>query len=84
MARFNGVELTEETILKTREWFANNAHECIEEVRSGKVKVNDPEAYYAWCEECIKDAMEGRYDHTLAFLQRAYFIQTEESIALLP
>lgn len=83
MARFNGVELTEETIQKTREWFANNARECIEEVRSGKVKVNDPEAYFTWCEERAKSALNGGIDHTFTFLQRAYFIQTGKSIPLL-
>jgi hypothetical protein len=83
MAQFNGVVLTEDTMQKTREWFANNARECIEEVRSGEVKVNDPEAYYTWCEERAKRALEGHYDHTFAFLQRAYFIQTGKSIAFL-
>lgn len=84
MARFAGVELTEESILKTREWFANNAKECIDEVRCGKVKVNDPESYFQWCETRIKDALTGRNDHSVTFLQRAYFIQTGESVALLP
>lgn len=84
MAHFAGVELTEETIQKTREWFANNDQECIEEVCSGKVNVNDPEVYILWCEKRAKSALEGGIDHTLTFLQRAYFIQTGEMVALLP
>lgn len=84
MAQFAGVELTEETIQKTRKWFADNAQACIDEVRSGEVKVNDPEAYFAWREESIKDAIECRNDNTLTFLQRAHYIQTGDCIALLP
>lgn len=84
MAKFAGIELTEESIQKAREWFADNAQGCIDEVLSGKVKVNDPESYFAWRREQISDAMEGRNDHTLTFLQRAHYIQTGECIALLP
>jgi len=84
MARFAGVELTIESIQKTREWFAKNAQECIEEVNSGKVKVNDPESYFQWCKIRMEDAIVGRNDHTLTFLQRAHYIQTGECVALLP
>lgn len=84
MTKFAGVELTEETIQKTRVWFHDNALDCIEEVRSGKVMVNDPESYFSWREEQAADALKGNSDHTVAFLQKAYFIQTGESVALLP
>lgn len=82
--KFAGVELTEESILKAREWFADNARGCIEEVQNGSVKVNDPESYFKWCEERVKDALAGHNDHTLTFLQRAHYIQTGECVALLP
>lgn len=82
--KFSGVELTDESIQKAREWFRDNALACIEEVRSGEVKVNDPEEYFAWCNERAKNAMEGKSDHTFAFMQRAHFIQTGECVALLP
>ena len=82
--KFNGVKLTEESILKARQWYVDNARGCIEEVQNGSVKVNDPEAYIKWREKQIEDALAGRYDHTLAFLQRAYYIQTGECVALLP
>ncbi|MED3792401.1 hypothetical protein P4571_08090 [Niallia alba] len=84
MLNFNGVQLTEESIQETRKWFANNAIACIEEVKSGEVYVNDREYYFTWREKEAKEYMEGKYDHVLVFLQRAYFIQTGESIALLP
>lgn len=84
MLKFNGVELTKESIEKTRKWFSNNAIACIEEVKSGKVYVNDKECYFNWRNKEAKEYMEGKHDHTVTFLQRAYFIQTGESIALLP
>ena len=84
MAKFAGVELTEESMQKTREWFADNAQGCIDEVVSGDVRVNDPETYFQMCETRKEDAIAGRYDNTLAFLQRAHYIQTGECIALLP
>lgn len=81
---FNGVHLTEATIQKTRKWFADNCMACIEEVKSGKQHVNDPEEYFAYEEQSAKEYMNGDNDHIIAFLQRAYFIQTGESVALLP
>ncbi|WP_124115428.1 hypothetical protein [Paenibacillus xylanexedens] len=82
--RFNGLELTEESIQKTRQLFADISLACIEEVECGKVRVNDPESYFAWRKEEAKEVMEGKADHTLTFLQRAYYVQTGESVALLP
>jgi hypothetical protein len=76
--------ITPESMQAAREWFAANALACIEEVKTGKVKVNDPKRYFAWCQQRHADALAGKNDHTLAFLQRAYFIQTGECPALLP
>jgi hypothetical protein len=84
MPRFAGVELTAESIQKTREWFADNAQGCIDEVINGEVEVNDIESYIQWRKESINEALKGGYDHTLSFLQRAHTIQTGECIALLP
>ena len=84
MSRFNGTQLTQETIVATRQHFADIDQACIDEVKSGAVRVNDPASYFAWCEQRAKDGMEGKHDHTLTFLQRAYWIQTGEMIALLP
>jgi hypothetical protein len=81
---FNGEQLTEETIQKTEKWFADNAIACIEEVKSGKVFANDHESYFKWMNDTAKEYIEGTYSVTVAFLQRAYFIQTGECVALLP
>jgi hypothetical protein len=82
--KFNGVTLTQDTIQKARQWFADNAQACIDEVRSGEVKVNDPESYFEWRKQSASDTLDGKNDHTFAFLQCAYWIQTGECIALLP
>jgi len=81
--QFNGVELTEETILKTRKWFSDNAIACIEEVKSGKVFVNDQENYFKWESNKAKEYIDGKHDNVIAFLQRAHYIQTGEWVALL-
>jgi hypothetical protein len=81
--KFNGVEIRPEVIVQTRQWFADNAQACIDEVKSGAVRVNNPEEYFEWKESDKVDAMSGAFDHSLTFLQRAYSIQTGEFIALL-
>ena len=83
MASFNGTPLTDTTIRRTRQWFADNAQACIDNARSGETRVNDLESYCAWREKSIEDSLAGEGDHTFAFLQRAYFIQTGESVPLL-
>jgi hypothetical protein len=82
--QFNGVLLTNESIQSTRKWFSDNSIACIEEVKNGKVWVNDEEYYFNWRNKAAKEYIEGLHDHTVAFLQRAYFIQTGECVALLP
>jgi hypothetical protein len=84
MYKFNRVELAEESIQKTRKWFHDNSIACIEEAESGKVYVNNLEEYATWRNREAKEYMEGCHDHTVTFLQRAYYIQTGESVALLP
>ena len=76
--------LTPETIRATRQWFADNAHACIEDARTGVTRVNDVEDYAAWQSRCAREALAGDYDHSLTFLQRATYIQTGECPALLP
>jgi NOL1/NOP2/fmu family ribosome biogenesis protein len=83
MLKFNGVELTNETIQKTRKWFSDNAIACIEEVKNGKVMVNDQNSYFEMRNKQAKEYIEGKHAITFTFLQRAYFIQTGESVALL-
>lgn len=84
MARFNGTDLTPETMQATRQWFHDNAMACIEEAAERRETMNDYEGYVAWRRQAAQDSLDGKGDHTLAFLQRAYFMQTGESVALLP
>ena len=83
MARFNGVELTPEAIEEARAWFIQNARECVADAESGRQRVNDLESYRAWRLQHIADLEAGRGLYSVAFLQRAYFLQTGESVPLL-
>jgi len=77
------MQLTPESIQAARQWYADNALACIAEAREGKVKVNDPEAYYLECRQRHADALAGKFDSSLAFRQRAQFIQTGECVPIL-
>lgn len=82
--KFNGTDITKESVAACREWFANNADEIIKEAKSGLYHVNDLQAWVNIQEQRKVRAMAGEFDHTLTFMQRAYYIQTGESVALLP
>ena len=83
--KVNSVEITQETILKTREWFIKNSNDCIEYVRinDGVFKCNDPDGWISMLEQDKIDTANGKYDHYLGFLQKAYYIQTGNSVPLL-
>jgi hypothetical protein len=83
MPKFNNVELSVDTMQQTRQHFADNSMACINEVLSGSVKVNDKEEYFAWMRSNARCALSGKLDHTFTFLQRAYWLQTGEMVALL-
>lgn len=76
--------LGQASILAARQWFHNNALACIREVLDGKVKVNDQESYFEERTATAAAYLRGDNDHTLAFKQQAYYIQTGECIAILP
>lgn len=78
------MKLTQETILITRQWFADNAQACIDQAVSGEVFVNNLGDYIESQMQQIEDCLEGKWDHTFAFQQRAVYIQTGECHALLP
>lgn len=80
---FNGVQLTDETIQKTRKICHDDALASIVEAESGKTYVNDFEYFSKWKKIDAKKYMAGEYDNVVAFLQRAYYIQTGESVPLL-
>lgn len=82
--RFNGEKLNEESVKKAIQFFADNCQGMIDEVKNGTVKVNDPEGYIKYCEKQKQKWLNGDFKISLTFLQHAYYIQTGESIALLP
>lgn len=82
--KFNGKEITEKTILKTREHFISIENECLNDVVWGTTKVNDPEKYIESGKSNVRSFKSGEFDHTLTFMQRAYYLQEGESIPLLP
>lgn len=76
--------ITQETVIKTRQWFAENAQACIDEAISGKVCVNDLPLYVKQMEKRKAESISGKNDHTFTFRQKAVYIQTGEYHALLP
>lgn len=80
------VILTVETLAKTFTWFADNQRACAAAAKAGEFFVNDLARYTADCE-----AHAAAYDRhetsgnrlSLTFLQRAYFIQSGESVPML-
>lgn len=78
------MKLTQGTIQATREWFANNQMAQIDDVQSGRVKVNHPDAYFARCLQNRADVLAGKRDHGFTFQQRAAYIQTGEMLPFLP
>ncbi len=79
----NGIEITEYTVLATRQHFIDIYRRCIADVLSGETKVNDIDDCIKWREKHIIDMEQGKSDHTLTFLQCALWLQTGECIALL-
>lgn len=87
MPKFNNTELTPATMQATRQHFADNKQAQIDEILSGAVKLpshNPQELHFARLRADAKECLAGTFDHTFTFLQRAYWIQTGEMIALLP
>lgn len=81
----NGQEitLTNDTIQKTKEYFIDNAKQCIDDAVNGVVTVNDLEKcvrYYLDRIEKIKSYER----YSLAFIQKAVEIQTGVCCAILP
>lgn len=84
---FNGVTITQESIIACRKWFADNADACIREAEDGTAPLASHypiELYREKMVERKEAALAGEFDHTFTFIQRAHYIQTGECIALLP
>lgn len=85
--KFNGVQITEESIHACRQWFADNADACVRGAEDGTAPLASHyplELYRNKMAERKASALAGEFDHNFAFMQRAYYIQTGESVALLP
>jgi len=81
---FNGEQLTPETIEKTKEHFVDIYKKCIAQAKTGEMKVNDLESYIVWQEKNIAAIFEPKDSYSFTFVQRAYWLQTGQMIALLP
>lgn len=77
------MELTKESMQAAREYFAKNALQCIADVQNGTVRVNDPDAYFAYCRQRHDDTLAGKNDHTFTLRQYAYYLQTGVCVPLL-
>lgn len=91
--KFNGVEITQETIVRTRRHFADNCTLCAasaieygsiskDQLQEGKFFVNDLAGYIADRQAVALDFIEGKNDNSFTFWQRAHWLQTGECIAL--
>lgn len=78
------MQITQETIKATRQWYIDNRQACIDEAVSGEVKVNDLPSYINEMEQDKRDVGCGKWDHTLSFRQMATYIQTGECHPILP
>jgi len=77
------VTLTDQTILKTNKWYADNAQGCIDEAVSGTVFVNNLDQYIE--EKTARKAqfLSGDFKLWLGYYQQAYFIQTGQDVPIL-
>lgn len=74
---------TEQTIIATRQHFADMQERCIDDAEDGITAVNDLPSYIARCEEERRAFLAGEYDHTFTFRQHAHYLQTGECLGLL-
>ncbi len=83
------VAILKETIFYTWLTFAENAQGCIDEVLSGKVKVNDQESYIKEKQALVMQYAQNAEDVLIPsglelwFWQKAYFIQSGQSVGIL-
>lgn len=77
------IEITEQTIRQTREWFAEKARECARQAAEGDFHVNDLQRYLDQQIEKERAALAGEFDKSVTFAQMAFFIQTGESVPLI-
>ena len=85
--KFNRVQITEESIHACRQWFIDNQQACISGALDGTLGLASHVnvlSYITKCTEKQTDIAHGKWDKTFTFMQRADYIQTGESVDLLP
>lgn len=83
MKRYSIRDITEDTILKTREYGIKQCQDCIAEAISGKVMVNDLDKYVDHQNSDIVKYESGYYDDTIHFLSKAIYMQFGESVPIM-
>lgn len=78
------IRITQESILKTRQHFADNHLLCIEQAKNGVFRVNDLAQYIESETQAHKACLAGEYDNTMTFRQYAVYLQTGISYPILP
>jgi hypothetical protein len=84
---FNGEKITQESIIVTRQYFADFLQRHINGVKDGTclpASHVDLTKYVADLERRKADMLAGNGDNTFTFIQRAYWIQTGKFTVLLP
>jgi hypothetical protein len=74
----NGVKIDTKNIKAARDHFIAIAEEC------KTLKVNDPEGWVKMQNDHIRELEAGELDRSLMVMQYAYYLQTGESIPILP
>lgn len=81
--QFNGVEITPESIAKTKQYYIDSFRKRIDDIESGAKQVNDPDSVIQFCLDAINEYNKDKPVYSVGFTQRAYYIQTGMSLALL-
>lgn len=78
------MNLTQDTINKTRDYFIRLNKALIADVKRGDLIVNDPERFIQWKLDNIEFYRESPLVmNNFTFLQRAHFIQTGDMMPLM-
>lgn len=77
------IEIKQDTILKTRQWFIDNCNDCISEAKNGVFHVNDLDGYIYSNMKEIEEYRSGKYDNHLGFIQKAIHIQEGVSLPIM-
>jgi hypothetical protein len=85
--KFNGVEIDKQSIEKARQWFIDNQQACIDGAVNGTLGLASHVDINEYVQSRINEQrsiQNGEWDNSFTFMQLAHYIQTGESVALLP